>query len=42
VVPARQHEQVEQLLCAALAPALESLDAWARRWSDALRETGSG
>jgi DNA-binding HxlR family transcriptional regulator len=24
----------------ALAPALESLDAWARRWSDALRETG--
>jgi DNA-binding HxlR family transcriptional regulator len=27
-------------LGAALAPALESLDAWARRWSDALRETG--
>src|SRR5215472_15777217 len=26
-------------LGAALAPALESLDAWARRWSDALRET---
>jgi DNA-binding HxlR family transcriptional regulator len=25
-------------LGAALAPALESLDAWARRWSDTLRE----
>ena len=23
----------------ALAPALESLDAWARRWSDAIQET---
>jgi DNA-binding HxlR family transcriptional regulator len=27
-------------LGAALAPALESLDVWARRWSDALPETG--
>ncbi len=27
-------------LGAALAPALESLDSWARRWSEALRETG--
>jgi len=26
-------------LGAALAPALESLDAWARRWSDTLQET---
>jgi DNA-binding HxlR family transcriptional regulator len=26
-------------LGAALAPALESLDSWARRWSDALQET---
>ena len=27
-------------LGATLAPALESLNAWARRWSDALPETG--
>ena len=27
---------------AQLAPALESLDAWARRWADALNKAGSG
>jgi DNA-binding HxlR family transcriptional regulator len=29
-------------LGAALAPALESLDAWARRWSETLRESDPG
>ena len=45
---ARDEEGAYRLtdLGATLAPALESLDAWARRWSDALAETdgspGSG
>ena len=39
---ARDEEGAYRLtdLGATLAPALESLDAWARRWSDALPETG--
>ena len=39
---ARDHAGAYRLtdLGAALAPALESLDVWARRWSDALRGTG--
>ena len=39
---ARDEEGAYRLtdLGATLAPALESLDAWARRWSDALLQTG--